>query len=91
MSDVVISVVTKQAEGYTESMQSMITAQLQRLVELGAKVIQREDVPQRFVVLDQRVVWFGSICPLGYSNKNDSIIRVEDVGLAAALLDRMTL
>jgi len=86
-ADRIVTVFTKPAYSYKESLQVMASNQIARLCDFGARVIESENVRQRFTVVDQNLVWFGSIAPLGASYKDDSIIRVADTGLAAALLD----
>jgi superfamily II DNA or RNA helicase len=85
--DKVVTVVTKPTVNYRESLQATVATQISRLKEYGVKVVEDDEALQRFVVIDQKVVWFGNINPLGFSSVDDSIIRIEDAGLAAALLD----
>jgi superfamily II DNA or RNA helicase len=59
---------------------------LERLRGAGVKIMEKDDAHQRFVVIDQRIVWYGSINPIGYNKKNDSILRVEGEEIALSLL-----
>jgi superfamily II DNA or RNA helicase len=83
MGGLTLTVITK------PSVRPMALAQIQRLRDLGAKVVEMEGVRQRFAIIDQRVVWFGSINPLGFNSHEDSIIRIKDAVLADALLDHI--
>jgi hypothetical protein len=34
------------------------------------------------VIVDQRILWYGSLAPLGFGNENDSIMRIESPRLS---------
>jgi hypothetical protein len=41
---------------------------------------------QKFAIIDQRVIWYGSINLLSYGKSEESIMRLENVNIAAELL-----
>jgi len=89
LTNVITTVITKPSSSYKESMQVMISTQMSRLRDLGMRVYEFKEATQRFAIIDQTIVWFGNIDPLGYYSKNENFIRVKDIGLAAALLDEI--
>jgi len=52
----------------------------------GVQVIERLDAHQRFAVIDQSVVWYGSISLLGYGAKEDSVMRLDSTEIAGELI-----
>ena len=43
---------------------------------------------QKYAVIDQHIVWYGSINPIGFSNKDENIMRLDSADIAAALLNQ---
>jgi phosphatidylserine/phosphatidylglycerophosphate/cardiolipin synthase-like enzyme len=41
-------------------------------------VIQKDNIHQKFAVIDYRVVWYGSINFLSYGKSEESVMRVEN-------------
>jgi len=54
---------------------------------MGIKVIERSELHQKFAVIDQRIVWYGSVNLLGFADKAENIMRLEGIDIAAALLN----
>jgi len=57
------------------------------LNDVGIKVITSDDEPPSFAVLDELLVWHGSINLLGKEDAYDNLIRVKDSKAAAELLE----
>ena len=47
------------------------------------------------VIIDQRILWYGSLAPLGFGNENDSIMRIESpklsIDMQSILMEKHTL
>jgi len=81
-SGVPITVVTRPSESYKE--QDRIKACMEYL-QSSVTVIQRSKIHQKFILIDNRLVWYGSINLLSYSHSEESIMRLESRELATEL------
>ena len=57
------------------------------LKSLGFHVSVKAGVKIGATIIDKSVVWYGSVCVLGYSSEDDNIIKIEDNKLAVEMLD----
>jgi phosphatidylserine/phosphatidylglycerophosphate/cardiolipin synthase-like enzyme len=55
-----------------------------------ATVIQKNDIHQKFALIDNRLVWYGSFDILGYGNSEESIMRLESKELSEELKTSIT-
>ncbi len=53
----------------------------------GIKLIQKEKLTECFVVIDQQLLWYGSINYLSFSKDTDNAIRIENGEVAGMMLD----
>lgn len=58
-----------------------------RLKESGIGVITQRDLSYRYAVIDQSIVWYGTIEYLSYSMKDANALRFESPDTAGELLD----
>jgi phosphatidylserine/phosphatidylglycerophosphate/cardiolipin synthase-like enzyme len=49
-------------------------------------VIIKDRIHQKYAIMDQRTVWYGSINLLSYGSSEESIMRIESVDIAGELL-----
>jgi len=77
-----VTVITRPPESYKEPerikecieyLQSFVT------------VVQKSNIHQKFILIDNRLVWYGSINLLSYGSSEESIMRLESRELAAEL------
>ena len=63
---------------------------MQRMVDLltnnGISVVFKSNIHQKFAIMDQKVVWYGSINLLSYGSAQESIMRIESSNIANELL-----
>ena len=57
------------------------------LRDSGIQVEERPTVYQRFAVLDQELVWYGSVNLLGYDHGDEGVMRLHSAELAGELLE----
>jgi type I site-specific restriction endonuclease len=86
INDVIVTIVTKPIEEYAEKYRTAVAKNIERLSEAGVKIVTESELHQRFVVIDRRIVWYGSVNPLGYSGKDDNIMRLDGADVAVSLL-----
>lgn len=51
----------------------------------GAAVSAKENITQRLAVFDEKILWYGSIDFLGYSEAEDYSIRICNSEIASAI------
>ena len=67
------------------------TAAMQGTLDLlqsaGVSVVFRPNIHQKFALIDQRVVWYGSINLLSFGSAEESIMRLESPNIASELME----
>lgn len=53
----------------------------------GVNLVFRESIHHSFTVLDNQIVWYGSINPLSYNRAESSVLRLINASLAGKLLN----
>jgi superfamily II DNA or RNA helicase len=81
-----ITVITKPLENYTEKDREKITECMNLLKQREIIVKTKDRIHQKFAVMDQRVVWYGSINLLSYGASEENIMRIESMDIAGELL-----
>jgi len=77
-----ITVVTRPAESYRE--QERIKECIEQL-QLSVTVVQKSNIHQKFTIIDNRLVWYGSINLLSFGSSEESVMRLESRELAGEL------
>ena len=77
-----ITVVTRPAESYKEPKP---IRECIELLQSNVSVITKPNIHQKFILIDHRLVWYGSINLLSYGSSEESIMRLESRELAAEL------
>ncbi|MDR1136401.1 MAG: DEAD/DEAH box helicase family protein [Clostridiales Family XIII bacterium] len=81
-----VTVITKPPENYVERDRERITECMDLLRQHDVIVRTKDRIHQKFAIMDQRVVWYGSINLLSYGISEESIMRIENVDIAGELL-----
>jgi len=53
---------------------------------MGLQIIFKSNIHQKFAIIDQSIVWYGSINLLGYGRSEESMMRLESVNIAHDLM-----
>jgi superfamily II DNA or RNA helicase len=77
-----ITIVTRSPESYKE--QDKIKECIEYLQSV-VTVIQKPNIHQKYIIIDNRLVWYGSINLLSFGSSEESIIRLESRELVAEL------
>jgi len=77
--------VVKSTDNYSEKDRAKIEDCIDLLKKNGIVVITKDRIHQKFAVIDQRIVWYGSINLLSYGKAEESIMRIENLEIAAEL------
>jgi phosphatidylserine/phosphatidylglycerophosphate/cardiolipin synthase-like enzyme len=59
---------------------------LDLLTDSGVSVVFKSNIHQKFAVMDQKVVWYGSINLLSYGSAQESIMRIDSANIANELM-----
>lgn len=81
-SGVKITIVTNTIERIKETIKNLCF----KLQSQGINIIFKEKTYNKFTVIDNRVVWYGGISTLGFTNLEESIMRIEDYRISKELL-----
>lgn len=56
------------------------------LKKAGVQLVFKSNIHQKFAILDQRIVWYGSINLLSFGSVEESIMRLESPNIAYELM-----
>ena len=79
-------VVTRPAETFGAKDLFALERVLEILKGKGIRVVFRPNIHQKFAVMDQKTVWYGSINLLSYGSAQESIMRIESSNIANELI-----
>jgi len=78
--------VTRPAEAFNAKDRFALERVLEILKDNGISVVFRPNIHQKFAVMDQKTVWYGSINLLSYGSAQESIMRIESSNIANELI-----
>jgi len=81
-----VLIVTRPKEDFTSKGHATIQRTLDLLTDCGTSVVFKSNIHQKFAVMDQKVVWYGSINLLSYGSAQESIMRIENANIANELV-----
>jgi len=82
-----ITVVTLNPEGYPEEKIEDTKALVQVLVNCGIKVRLQDHMHEHFAIIDDEIVWYGSMNLLSRAKIDDNLMRVKSKDAAQELLE----
>ncbi len=53
----------------------------------GINIIIKANIHQKFIIIDQKTVWYGNINFLSYATEEENIMRLESLNIANELMD----
>ena len=86
-SGVKVTVVTRPSVDFKEMDRGAVAECTEKLRENGVSVKYKSDFHQKFTVIDQSVVWYGSVNLLSFGTHEESIMRFENADIAGQLMD----
>ncbi len=85
-NDTKLIVLTRPSSDIREKDRQMHMDLIEVIQATGVIVIQKAGIHQKVAIIDQRVVWYGSINLLSFGSSEESIMRLESVNIANELL-----
>jgi len=52
----------------------------------GLRIVFKSNIHQKFAIIDQSIVWYGSINLLSYGRSEETMMRLESVNIARELI-----
>ena len=81
-----VIVVTRPKENFPLKDHPVIQKALDLLTGNGATIVFKSNIHQKFPVMDQKIVWYGSINLLSYGSSQESIMRIEGSNISNELM-----
>ena len=83
---VAVVVVTRPTNAYKDKDRPALGETLASLQDTGVRLLFKANIHQKFAVIDQKIVWYGSINLLSYGSAPESIMRLESPNIAQELI-----
>ncbi|MDY6792639.1 MAG: DEAD/DEAH box helicase family protein [Thermodesulfobacteriota bacterium] len=81
-----VTVVTRPLEDFKPKDRPALHRMIDLLKNNSVRVVFKSNIHQKFAVMDQKTVWYGSINLLSYGNALESIMRIESANIANELI-----
>ena len=81
-----VMVVTRPPADYKDKDRPALEGVLDVLQKAGVQVMYKSNFHQKFAVLDQRIVWYGSINLLSFGSAEESMMRLTSPNIAYELI-----
>lgn len=81
-----VIIITRPAPDLKEKSKPALEENLDLLKKAGIQLVLKANIHQKFAVLDQRIVWYGSINLLSFGSAEESIMRIESPNIAHELI-----
>ena len=82
-----LTVITRPPEDFKESERNIVKDNTALLQSYGVNVIYKSDFHQKFTVIDNKIVWYGSVNFLSFGTNEESIMRFVSFDVAGELKD----
>ncbi|ACL05179.1 type III restriction protein res subunit [Desulfatibacillum aliphaticivorans] len=81
-----ITIITRPEGDFPEKDHPPYRKALDLLSESGFAIMYKSNIHQKFAIMDQKIVWYGSINLLSYGNAQESMMRIESAHIANELI-----
>ena len=86
-NEVSVTVITRPPENFKESEQETVKENTTLLQNCGVNVMYKSDFHQKFTIVDNQIVWYGSVNFLSFGTAEESIMRFTSHDIAGQLMD----
>ena len=86
-NEVSVTVITRPPENFKESEQETVKENTTLLQNCGVNVMYKSDFHQKFTIVDNQIVWYGSFNFLSFGTNEESIMRFVSFDVAGELTD----
>ncbi len=81
-----VVVVTRPVEDYKDRDKVALESTINLLKNAGIRVVTKSNIHQKFAVMDQRILWYGSINLLSFGGAEESIMRLNSPNIVIELI-----
>ncbi|RJP37125.1 MAG: helicase [Desulfobacteraceae bacterium] len=81
-----VIVVTRPSEDFNPDGAAVLHGLQDLLKNNGIKIVFKSNIHQKFAIMDQKIIWYGSINLLSYGSAQESIMRIESSNIANELI-----
>jgi phosphatidylserine/phosphatidylglycerophosphate/cardiolipin synthase-like enzyme len=81
-----VIVMTRPIENFKDKDQIVLKRTLDLLKSHDISIVFKSNIHQKFAIIDEKIVWYGSINLLSYGNAQESIMRIESSNIANELI-----
>ena len=85
-NNVKVIIMTRPCEDFKERDRLILQHTFDALKNEGVNLLYKSNIHQKFAVIDERIVWYGSINLLSFGNAEESIMRLESSNIANELM-----
>jgi len=85
-----VVVITRPAEDFKDKDLTAWQTALNYLRSSGVVVVFKSNIHQKFAIMDEKIVWYGSINLLSFGSAEESIMRLESSNIANELIRTIT-
>ena len=86
-NEVSVTVITRPPENFKESEQETVKENTTLLQNCGVNIMYKSDFHQKFTIVDNQIVWYGSVNFLSFGTNEESIMRFVSFDVAGELTD----
>ena len=84
-----VVVITRPASAYEDKDRPALEESLASLQEAGVRILFKANIHQKFAVIDQKIVWYGSINLLSYGSAQESMMQLDSPKIAQELMKEL--
>ena len=81
-----VIVVTRPIEDFKVKDRIALQRMLDTIKDNEISVVFKSNIHQKFAIMDQKIVWYGSVNLLSYGSAQESIMRIESPNIANELI-----
>jgi superfamily II DNA or RNA helicase len=81
-----LTIITRPESDYKETDKAAFADMLNSIRSTGAAIVFKSNIHQKFAVIDQRIVWYGSINLLSFGSAEESVMRLDSINIANELI-----
>jgi phosphatidylserine/phosphatidylglycerophosphate/cardiolipin synthase-like enzyme len=81
-----VTVVTRPAEDFQNKDLTAWTEAIKHIENSGIHLVYKPNIHQKFAIIDQKIIWYGSINLLSYGSAEESMMRIESNKIAYELI-----
>jgi phosphatidylserine/phosphatidylglycerophosphate/cardiolipin synthase-like enzyme len=80
-----VTVITRPATDYKVKDSNVLKEMIDSIKNSGINIVLKANIHQKFAIIDQRIVWYGSINLLSFGSAEESIMRLDSPNIAYEL------